>query len=96
MSRGLFRMRWHAVSRVIRVLLVSRRRSFARSRHAYGSRVVRARRLGVSFAHCSRGVARIVSCVVRMLYHALLRVVTCYSCVSRTLPRVVRAYRARY
>jgi hypothetical protein len=33
-------MRWHAISRVIRVLLVRLRRSFARSCHVYGSRAV--------------------------------------------------------
>jgi hypothetical protein len=54
-------MRWHAVSRVVRVLLVRRRRSFARSCHMSGSRVV---------ACCSRASSRVVVCAVRVLLRA--------------------------
>ena len=53
-------MRWHAVSRVIRVLLVRRRRSFARSRHVYGSRVAM-RVVRVLLRACRRVVSRVVA-----------------------------------
>ena len=42
----------------------------------------RARRSGVSFVRCSYGVTRIASCAVRVLFHALSRVVTHYSCMA--------------
>ena len=54
-------MRWHAVSRVIHVLLV-RRCSFARSRHVYGSRVAM-RVVRVLLRACRRVVSRVVALV---------------------------------
>jgi hypothetical protein len=70
-------MRWHAVSRVIRVLLVRRRRSFARSCLAYGSRAV------ACCSHASSRVSRTWSRVVVRTVRELLR-----AC-RRVVPRVV-------
>jgi hypothetical protein len=55
-------MRWHVVSRVVRVLLVGRRRSFARSRHTSGSRVV---------ACCSRASSRVSRTWSRVVVRAV-------------------------
>jgi TnpA family transposase len=72
-------MRWHAVSRVIRVLLVHRRRSFARSRLAYGSRVV------ACCSHVSSRVSRTWSRVVVRTVREVLR--ACRRVVSRVTAR---------
>ena len=67
-------MRWHAVSRAIRVLLVLRRRSFARLCHSSGSRVVAC--CSRASSRVSRTWSRVVVRVVRVPLRASRRVVS--------------------
>jgi hypothetical protein len=69
-----FCMRWHAVSRVIRVLLVLRRRSLARLCHSYGSCVVAC--CSRASSHVSRTWSRVVVCAVCVPLRACRRVVS--------------------
>jgi hypothetical protein len=62
------------ISLVVRVLFA--RRPCPKSR-------VSARRSDVPFAHCSRGVTRVVSRAVHVLFRVVSCIVTCHSSVAR-------------
>jgi hypothetical protein len=81
-------MRWHAVSRVIRVLLV-RRRSFARLHHTYGSRAVRVHRRA-SIAH-----GHVLSCALSVCSFARVAHIVHACCARRRVVRSTFAYVAR-